>query len=376
MKKTITCHAVSNTQKGVRIYSGILNAGDLTQVTTVDYYDSTLPPDNSTQGYQRPPERSRITRIGSFLINSIVKDTDDGDGLFPSAVTLAARKPLQYDANSKTLTLRLDQPLQVVDGQHRIAGLRYAIEEKGETELENYPIPFVIIETSERYIEMNQFRIINGTAKSVRTDLVNAILTAMATRRGESMLKEKDRWRVVVTRVVDRLDKDPGSPWSGLIMMPDETGSPKGSNGKVMRATSFMASLKPVYDWLKNLNFLDKFDTLEDEAEFVYGVVAPYWTAVQQVVPEAFENPDEHVIQKTPGLFSLHKILVADLLPSMWHGRREWTTENFVEFLNDSPELTDSGFWHKNAGRASAYGSMKGFEELYRLLRDSIEPRP
>lgn len=224
MKKTITCHAVSGSQKGVRLYSGILNAGSLIEATAVDYYDSSLSPDSAEQGYQRPPERSRITRIGSFLINSIINDDGEGDGLFPSAVTLAARKPLQYDSNSKTLTLRLDQPLQVVDGQHRIAGLRYAIEEKGETDLDDFPIPFVIIETPDRYIEMDQFRIINGTAKSVRTDLVNSILTAMASSRGESIIREKDRWKVAVTRVVDRLDKDPKSPWKGLIMMPDEAG--------------------------------------------------------------------------------------------------------------------------------------------------------
>ncbi|HEX8285010.1 MAG TPA: DGQHR domain-containing protein [Pyrinomonadaceae bacterium] len=376
MKKTISCPAISGTQKGVRIYSGVLPAGDLTKVTAVDYYSSNLAPDDPNQGYQRPPERSRITRIGSFLINTIIDEDGQGDGLFPSAVTLAARKPLQYDSNTKTLSLRLDQPLQVVDGQHRIAGLRYAIEEKGETSLEDFPIPFVIIETPDRYIEMDQFRIINGTAKSVRTDLVNAIITAMATSRGESIIKDKERWKVVVTRVVDRLDKDPKSPWRGLILMPDEAGSPKGSNGKVVRATSFMTSLKPVYDWLKSLHFLDKCETLQQQADFVYEVVAPFWAAVQESVPGAFENADEYVIQKTPGLFSLHKLLVSDLLPDMWHGRREWSKKNFIEFLNDSPELMDSEFWHKNAGRASAYGSMKGFDELYKLLSDSISPRP
>jgi DGQHR domain-containing protein len=376
MKRTISCSAISGTQKGVQIYSGILKASDLIKATKVDYYNSTLAPDDPNQGYQRPLERSRITRIGSFLITTIVNEDGGGDGLFPSAVTLASRKPLQYDANSKTLSIRLDQPLQVVDGQHRIAGLRYAIEEKGETALEDFSIPFVIIETPDRYIEMDQFRIINGTAKSVRTDLVNAIITAMATSKGESIIREKDRWKVVVTRVVDRLDKDPKSPWRGLILMPDEAGSPKGSNGKVVRATSFMTSIKPVYDWLKNLHFLDKSENLQEEADFVFDVVAPFWAAVQEVVPDAFGNPDEYVIQKTPGLFSLHKLLVSDLLPNMWHGRRDWSKKNFVEFLNDSPELTDTEFWHKNAGRASAYGSMKGFDELYKLLRDSINPRP
>ncbi|MCV5754768.1 hypothetical protein OFN51_38810, partial [Escherichia coli] len=80
--------------------------------------------------------------------------------------------------NTLKLTLPFDEKLQIVDGQHRIEGLRYAIEEKGVDYLRDFPIPFVIMETPNRVVEMNQFRTINGTAKAVRTDLVNAILTA------------------------------------------------------------------------------------------------------------------------------------------------------------------------------------------------------
>ena len=60
----------------------------------------------------------------------------------------------------------------------------------------------------------------------------------------------------------------------------------------------------------------------------------------------------------------------------MFQGRQPWTKENFVKFLESSPEITDSQFWHKDADRAAAYGSVKGFEDLYELLRDSVEPKP
>ncbi len=55
--KTLKCSAVCGTQKGRRIFTGILNAGDLIDVTTVDHYDSSKSPDHPKQGYQRPPER-------------------------------------------------------------------------------------------------------------------------------------------------------------------------------------------------------------------------------------------------------------------------------------------------------------------------------
>jgi DGQHR domain-containing protein len=357
---TIRVLAAAGNQSGHRVFSGLMKAKHLINTTTVDYYNSELPPDDTEQGYQRPPERSRITSIGTYLIKGITEPEAGGEGLFPTAVTLASRTPLQYDS--------------IIDGQHRIAGLRYAIEEKGVEELNDYTVPFVVVEMPDRITEMNQFRIINGTAKSVRTDLVNSILTATAAARGEDTIKGKDRWKVTVTHVIDRLENDPNSPWSGLILMPDQAGSPKGSDGKIVRATSFMTSLKPVYDWHKNAGLLEA-KTIEQEAEILYDVVAAYWTALEKVVPEAFADPNDYVIQKTPGLFSLHKLL-STLLTWMWQGRQDPTTENLTKFLEISPEITNPKFWDRKEDRAAAYGSMKGFEDLYKLLMLSVQRRP
>lgn len=367
----VVCNAMEGVQNGTRIFVGMMPAKDLIRCTTVDHFDSSIAIEDPKQGYQRPEERPRITKIGTHLVKAIAHLEGQGGGLFPTAVVLAARNPLKYQNGKITVS----ELLQAIDGQHRIAGLRYAIEEKETGELLDFPIPFVIIELDERVVEMTQFTIINGTAKSVRTDLVNAILTATAAQRGDDAVLEKDRWKVVVTRVIEQLDKDSNSPWANLIVMPDETGSPKGGGSKVVRATSFMTSLAPVHAWLKEFGFLDKCADLNAEANVVFNVVAAYWRAVKHVVSDAFLDPGDFVIQKTPGLFSLHKLL-AHLLPVMFKGRQDWTEPNFVKFLQDSTLLTDAGFWGKDADRASAYGSMKGFQDLYELLRDSIEPRP
>jgi len=367
---TITFPALMGIQNGIRIFTGIMAAKDLISITAVDHFNSAVPIDHPKQGYQRAPERSRITKIGSHLIKSIAHGEGSGGGLFPTAVVLSARTPLKYQNGKLTVA----EPLQVIDGQHRIAGMRYAIDEKATTELLDFPMPFVIIEVAERLVEMNQFTTINGNAKSVRTDLVNAILTATAAKLGDSAVPDKDRWKVVVTRVVERLDKDPSSPWHNLILMPDESGSPKSTGGKIVRAASFMTSLAPVYGWLREFGFLDRSPDLTSEAGILYDVIAAYWQALKKVVPEAFATPDDHVIQKTPGLFSLHKLL-AHLLPVMFKGHQTWSKENFVKFLQDGVEITDAQFWQKDADRAAAYGSMKGFQDLYELMRDSIEPR-
>lgn len=368
---TVSCPAIMGEQSGFRIFVGLMAAKDLTSISTVHHFNSSLPIDHPKQGYQRPEERTRITKIGRFLIDEIVNKLGQTGGLFPTAVVLAARTPLKFQNGKLTIS---GQQLQLIDGQHRVAGERYAIDEKGVTELGDFQMPFVIVEVADRTVEMTQFRVINGTAKSVRTDLVNAILTATVAKQGDDAIPEKEHWKVVVTKTVDKLDKESTSPWRNLITMPDEAGSPKGTTGKIVRATSFMTSLRPVYARLGAIGRLDSCHDLEEQADVLFSVVSQFWLAVREVVPGAFAAPDDHVIQKTPGLFSLHKLL-AYLLPVMFKGRQEWTKDNFVKFIQDSPELTDAHYWESAASGAAAYGSMKGFEDLYELLRDSIEPK-
>jgi DGQHR domain-containing protein len=367
----VTCDAVMGFQNGTHIFTGLMPAKDLITITTVDHFSSSLPVDAPNQGYQRPPERSRITKLGRHLIDAIVHNEGESGGLFPTAVILASRQPLKY-SNGKII---VTSPLQLIDGQHRIEGLRYAIIEKGVEELGDLLVPFVVVEISDRIVEMNQFTIINGNAKSVRTDLVNSILTATVAKRGDSAIDERDRWKVAVTKVVDKLDKTSSSPWHNLILMPDEAGSPKAKNGKVVRATSFMTSIKPIYTWLQEFGMLGGCKDLDAEAAKMYEVLCPYWEALQAVVPDAFVDANESVIQKTPGLFSLHKLLSGYLLSAMFQGHQQWTKDNFVKFLEISPEITDAHFWHKDANRASAYGSMKGFDDLYQLLKESVIPK-
>lgn len=361
----IAVDAIEFSQASHRMFVTSLTAQQLIEGTTVDNYNSTLAPDDPNQGYQRPPERSRITRIGTYLIKHM------GSGLYPNPVLLSSRAPLRFDPVSRRLELPTRAGLRVIDGQHRIAGLRYAINEKEEESLAFLQIPVVILETASRHEEMDQFKIINSSAKSVRTDLVNSILTAMAESQGIDTIPEKDQWRVVVTKVVDALNHRDDSPWHNVLLMPDEVGK-RDAGGKTTRATSAMTSIRPVYEFLaEHPKFTGK--SLDDRADGLADVLVAYWRAIRSVVPDAFDDPEQYVIQKTPGLFSLHYLLKDELLHSIYWGRRDWDEATFKEFIADSPEITDATFWHKGEPRAAAYGSMKGFRDLANLLIDSVK---
>ena len=182
----VAFEVIPTQQNGIRMYIGKGTGNQLNRVTTVDHYDPHMEPTDERQGYQRPPERSRITQIGKFLIQA------DGGAIFPTSVLLGARSPLTYDRTRGVIEVPVTEPLQIIDGQHRLAGIKYAAEEKGATHVGEYDIPFVIIETPNKMIEMDQFRIVNGTAKQVRTDLVNMILTAIYSETGRTDIPKKD----------------------------------------------------------------------------------------------------------------------------------------------------------------------------------------
>jgi DGQHR domain-containing protein len=297
---------------------------------------------------------------------------NEGSALYPTALLFGARTPLRYDPVSRKLELPLDHTLRLIDGQHRREGLRYVIEDRGHDIFKSMQVPVVILETRDKLEEMDQFKTINGTARSVRTDLVNAILTAIAEEQGIEAIPEKDQWKVVVMKIVSQLDARSDSPWHDLLLMPDEIAA-RTAPGKITRATSMITSIRPLYEWLNKLNFLDG-KTTQEAAGFATDILVAYWSAIRNLVPDAFEEPDQYVIQKTPGLFSLHWLLKERLLPDMWHGRRPWDEATFIEFLQESPEICDADFRDRASGQASAFGSMKGFRALAELLKDSVAP--
>lgn len=362
-------------QRDHDLYLGHGTAADLERFTEIDRFDPALDLDDPAQGYQREPEQGRIRRLANYLITR-----DQGDGLLPTAVLLASRNPVNFVSTTNgfgSIVVDDDNPLLVVDGQTRILGLDHAISERGEIDLRSFEVPFVLLDDVDRLMEMIQFKIVNGEAKSVRTDLVNMILTELAKEKGDASIKGSDRWKVVAARVVELLNTSPGV-WQDMIVMPNASAyskaevalRPELEHRRLARATSFMTSVKPVYDWLRGNYF--SVTTLEDEAHELAEIVGAYWEAIAALLPTAFGDRNEYVIQKTPGIFALHMALAKPVLRDMYKAHRPFTETDFKVMLDPVPELNDPDFWHTRARRASSYGSMRGFAELADLLRVSL----
>jgi DGQHR domain-containing protein len=283
-----------------------------------------------------------------------------------------------------TITLREDRKLPLIDGQHRKEGFGYAIHGKGMSEYADYEVPVTIMLEMEKVGEMRQFQTVNGTQKSVRTDLVNMILAQLVEHDGDETIKESEQWRVAVSRVAIALNGDPAGPWFDQIVMPDQKvygpveieARPELRHRRVIRATSFMTSLKQMDAYLHEHGFADD-DSLDARTRKLRDVVDAYWAAIRDLMPVCFKESDNYVLQKTPGIFALH-IFGLRLMKEMHMGHRPWTRDQFREVLGNCEQLCDPDYWriaqseHEESGDATKYGSMKGFAELAGLLHESL----
>lgn len=370
MAKIIERNAVAVGGDGHRTFLTTLPMGELKRFTKVDLYKPDLPIDHPDQGYQREAE-PRYKGFGKYLIRN------DANVVLTPLVLSARDAKLEFDPKRSFLKISDARPLWVVDGQHRIEGAHYAIYSKHAESLSDVPWPVEIVEGMTKVEEMKRFVDINGNAKSVRTDLVNMILSQRARKEGEDAIEERELWKVVVTRAVDLINDS--EPWKGRIAMPNEHAPKKReiaenealANERLVRATSVMTSLKPIYTYGSEATG-EFAGTLQQQGQALADVILDYWRAIEHISPQLFQNPKEYVIQKTPGVFSLHGLLLY-LMRAMYKARRPWVKDEFLVMLNGSDATFSPKFWSKEEGDAQKYGSMKGFSQLTKNLIKSLE---
>lgn len=346
-------------------YVAVISAGDLINLTAVDVWSD----DNPNGGYQRAPELPRIKKIAEYAAGA--------DAIMPMGGLLNARgsaygKVLQFQSDqpgkpapvSGMLTIPDSAlPLYVVDMQHRIAGYRWAIEENHQEELRGFPLVVTIADGLSKMEEVDQFELINTTQKKVRTDLARRL---RAQHLGDPQSAEKlgsanQLWDARGALVTQFLNTAEGI-WQGRVLPPNKNRSEQPEF--IMRETSFVTSLKPVLRM--------PYCTMISE-EQVAQLILNYWTGIARAFPEAFEKPDEHVIQKSNGIFPLHMIApeVFQTIKSKGGLLETPMFENIFKPM--AKELEGSYFWHRdNPYGAARFGAMKGFSFLAAELRNYL----
>ncbi len=350
--------AIEFKQNGKTIYITSLPAGVIIDLCEIDIWKPDINEDEvDKQGYQRAPITSHYTKVARYL-------NEDKGAILPTAILISARKSINFKSNDGSavgeINLDKNKELYIVDGQHRVFGIKHAIEEFGREDLKKFSLSVVIMSGVDKVDEIKQFYIVNSTQKRVRTDLAERLLKMIASRdpreRERLKITGKD-WKLVAIRIIDDLYNDKNCVWYQRIKRPNQLPKPDA----IASEGSFTTSLKP---------FLTMFVKNKSEETLIEWIKS-FWNALGELMPEAFEDPKEYVIQKTPGIYSLHTILPDIVLYCIEHGGAN--KDSIKQLLKrDTEHFEDANFWKSGGEGAAMYNSMGAFKMLAEDLREGL----
>lgn len=185
------------------------------------------------KGLQRLLNESRARGFARDLV-----DADEHNQAFlPTSVFLATEGSVSYDEQTKEIFFNDDEasgvcPFDVVDGQHRIEGLKSAAESKER--LLDFPISVVIAHKMSEAERMLQFLIVNTKQQPVDKGVAQHITARFTRMDGVQDLPYLPKWldRDVkrgaddqALDIVRRLNNESQSPWQGRIQLADEVKS-------------------------------------------------------------------------------------------------------------------------------------------------------
>lgn len=323
------------------------------------------------KGYQRElsPTRLGKGRLGvtGYLLNQM--------GVFPTSILVNIRrsegevmfeKVVKFSDNIEAGYLNIPDNAKwyVLDGQHRLEGLKAAMRELKE--FEKYPV-IITLTNEEEFYEMLMFYIVNSRAKSVPTDLVYRLLQSMlleikAPKWVEKILVTGAAYRkAVAANVVDYLNFKPNSPFKGKIREVGEPAKPEHiiKDAVLIRYIAEIAREKT-------------FEGLYDEE--LADLLIDYWGAIAEIYPKCFEKPRDYMLLSTIGISTFSKLFPTIYAYCARDG--DVSRRNMKKYLSylleeikdpnikldvDFRRPIDEKWWHKVDGPGIIHGTGEGY---------------
>ena len=239
---TITRPAIEIIQGSLKLYLTYVTPSDLSvpNFYTVDKLDV-----DEKQGFQRMLDEKRAKDLAQDLAEAFPL----GYANLPTTVFLATDKTVQFDSKTNQISFETEVvcPLSVVDGQHRLEGLKQAYENMKE--FGDFPLPATLAVSLDDTHQMYHFFVVNTNQKPVEPSLAQQITARFTAMSGveelpylPSKLKKATQQGVeeLAVGLVQHLHKEANSPLKGRIRMANEK---KTSQHRVAQA-SFVNTLK------------------------------------------------------------------------------------------------------------------------------------
>lgn len=348
-------------RSGTPLVIGVMSAGLVAESCEVSRFDN-----RNKTGYQREPSKSRVNRLADALKN---KQVD-----LPTAILLNLRLFTEGEHLSEDGDMTFFHPnsaeLRVVDGQHRILALKKLVEENPD-EWRAFKIPFVCMLGADEREEMEQFFIVNSTAKSVRTDLALSLLKQRAESDAgvmDSLMAHGESWKVTAQTIVEELCNC--KTWRNRIRFPGEARDTTTIANAGMANSLRPLLATPYFGQLTTTNQLKILDA--------------YWQGIAKGIPEAFTSSNEFLIQKSTGVMIFHGLLITVIEVIRSRGQSVIDAETYEEVLSEAllemeGDTSDGGiasgldFWRSGPeGAAGSYSSNAGRRVLLAKLRGKL----
>jgi DGQHR domain-containing protein len=262
-------------QGALTLYATSMKVKDL--LSDGFYSVETLDPENENdKGYQRLLNTSRAKRLADY----IVKGQDSHDAFLPTSVFLATDKPIDFIAHDNTIEIdtALVGPFSVVDGQHRLEGLRMAAEK--DERVRDFEIPLNIAINLPKIHQMCHFLIVNTTQKSVDKSVEQRIIARLSDALDVEDLPSLPKWVLNTVekgevekalKYVDYLNETEDSPWFKKVQMANSD-----SDTATINQRSFV---KAIVKYVLNANNpLTIIKDFEKEKK----IFLNYWKAIKQ----------------------------------------------------------------------------------------------
>ncbi len=290
-------------------------------------------------GYQRILNAQRANRLARHMKESF----PHGYANIPTTIFLATDKPVDYDPNAGSISFESDEvcPFSVVDGQHRIEGLKRALGDDEDSELWNFELPATIAVDLDHTHQMYHFYIVNTTQRPVEKDLSQQITRRFTDMQGIEQLPYLPFWlaREVQRgtdakslRLAEFLNQEIVSPLKGRIKMANDTSRLRNRINQGSLVTLFKENI------FTGTNPI----THEDDMERQLRIVLNYFRAVNEVFVGSIK-PDDTLVWRNNGMF-FFCLISKWVFTEIYASTRDFTVESISSVFRDALDQLDDDY--------------------------------
>lgn len=373
---TFTRPAVQVIQGNLTLYLTYLTPEDLFS-GEADFYNVDELEPNTQEGFQRILNQPRAARLARHLREA----NPEGYAHLPTTVFLATDKAISFDETTGTVTFEVGEvcPFSVVDGQHRIEGLRRAFE--AEESLGNFQLPVTIATELDSTHQMYHFFVVNTTQVPVDSSLRQQITRRFTEMEGVEDLPYTPHWLrnqiaggqdARAIRLLEFLDSDSESPLNGMVQFANE---PIGRNK--IKQSSFVSVLKS-----EVLTASNPLSLQETDVQRQGRILLNYFKAIDGLFVDGRDRT-KTVVYKSNGLFFF---LGASkwIFTSIYSSNKDFRVESMKGLIGDALNNLDdewrgiasADWWMPGGGgsslnRALASRYIAGFQRALSLSKEA-----